>query len=269
MEINGVTKIELQTMTAICQMAGTLDEISKTLKENWQKTNDVPEQFKVMFQAFVKEFYVQTEPDDACMNALIKSGCDETMAKELGVDWAFAIAHEFEGKNANAVRNLSGDRKQYADKDTGIAQERYKDLCEYFGNDEDAIKSILEDKAEFQKWLERMRWHVKECDRLARKLEALEKNAKRSETESSPVIPAAVIKCNEAKPGDIVACGGTRARIEKIISQYTDPVYSEDGTLVKEYLSVEFTDNTGRYHYWKQRTDGGRLIRKAENKESA
>ena len=180
METKGVTKIELQTMTAICQMAGTLDEISKTLK-NQQKTNDVPEQFKTMFQAFVKEFYVQTEKDDACMNALVKAGCDEAMAKELGVDWAFSIGREF------------------------------------------------------------------------------------NETEKKKVnMPDFPVKLKQAEPGDIVACGGVRAKIEKIISQYTDPVYSEDGTLIKEYLSVEFTDDTGRYRYWKQRTDGGRLIRKAK-----
>lgn len=51
------------------------------------------------------------------------------------------------------------------------ALERYKDLCEFFGNDPDAIKTILESRDEFTSWLARMRWHVEECDRLAKELE--------------------------------------------------------------------------------------------------
>ena len=59
-------------------------------------------------------------------------------------------------------------------KDTDVARERYEDLCEYFNNNPHTIEIILNDRKEFKAWLERLHWHVLECDKLARKLEALE-----------------------------------------------------------------------------------------------
>ena len=53
-----------------------------------------------------------------------------------------------------------------------LAQERYQDLKEYFG-DKETAKTILEDRKEFKAWLERLRWHVKRADELARELEQL------------------------------------------------------------------------------------------------
>lgn len=55
-----------------------------------------------------------------------------------------------------------------------VARERYEDLCEYFNNNPHTIELILNDRKEFKAWLERLHWHVLECDKLARKLEALE-----------------------------------------------------------------------------------------------
>ena len=55
-----------------------------------------------------------------------------------------------------------------------VARERYEDLCEYFNNNPHTIELILNDRKEFKAWLERVHWHVLECDKLARKLEALE-----------------------------------------------------------------------------------------------
>lgn len=49
-----------------------------------------------------------------------------------------------------------------------IATERYEDLCEYFGGREDPI---LTDRREFKRWLDRVRWHVKKVDELARRSE--------------------------------------------------------------------------------------------------
>lgn len=59
-----------------------------------------------------------------------------------------------------------------AQSEHSVAQERYEDLCEYFGNDHDAIKTVLGDRKEFKAWLERLKWHVKECNKLSRQLEA-------------------------------------------------------------------------------------------------
>lgn len=53
-----------------------------------------------------------------------------------------------------------------------LAQERYQDLIEYFG-DEKVAKKILEDRKEFKAWLERLRWNVKRADELARELEQI------------------------------------------------------------------------------------------------
>ena len=46
-------------------------------------------------------------------------------------------------------------------------KERYEDLLEYFHGED----IILKDRKEFKAWLERIHWHVLECDKLARQLE--------------------------------------------------------------------------------------------------
>lgn len=58
-----------------------------------------------------------------------------------------------------------------------LAQERYQDLIDYFG-DKEAAKTILEDRKEFKAWLERLRWNVKRVDELARELEQLKGTTK-------------------------------------------------------------------------------------------
>ena len=54
-----------------------------------------------------------------------------------------------------------------------IAEERYQDLQDYF-SDPKIAKAILGDKEEFKAWLDRLRWHTKKVDELARKLQDLE-----------------------------------------------------------------------------------------------
>lgn len=52
-------------------------------------------------------------------------------------------------------------------------EERYDDLCDYFNNNPETIKAILWNRKEFKAWLERAKWHVLECDKLARELEKI------------------------------------------------------------------------------------------------
>ena len=51
-----------------------------------------------------------------------------------------------------------------------LAIERYQDLVDYF-DDKDVAKTILGSREEFKKWLERIRWHVRKIDELARKVD--------------------------------------------------------------------------------------------------
>ena len=60
-----------------------------------------------------------------------------------------------------------------------FAQERYQDLIEYFG-DEKVAKIILEDRKEFKAWIERLKWHVKKVDELARELEQIKGTANKA-----------------------------------------------------------------------------------------
>lgn len=74
-----------------------------------------------------------------------------------------------------------------AQPEQSIAQGRYVDLCEYFKDCSDQGRSILNDRKEFKSWLDRMKWHVMECDKLGRELEKLksaqpETHDKRTET---------------------------------------------------------------------------------------
>ena len=70
-----------------------------------------------------------------------------------------------------------------------VARERYEDLCEYFNNNPHTIELILNDRKEFKAWLERLHWHVLECDKLARKLEALEGKDNIPDTNVGDIIP--------------------------------------------------------------------------------
>lgn len=48
-----------------------------------------------------------------------------------------------------------------------IAQERYKDLCEYFGDTKDILKS----REDFKAWLGRIKWHIHKAEELYDKYE--------------------------------------------------------------------------------------------------
>ena len=48
-----------------------------------------------------------------------------------------------------------------------IAQERYKDLCEYFGD----AKDILKSREDFTAWLGRVKWHIRKAEELYEKYE--------------------------------------------------------------------------------------------------
>lgn len=61
--------------------------------------------------------------------------------------------------------------------ENNLAQERYQDLIDYFG-DKEVAKTILEDRKEFKAWLERLRWNVKRADELARELEQIKGTTK-------------------------------------------------------------------------------------------
>lgn len=77
-----------------------------------------------------------------------------------------------------------------------LAQERYQDLIDYFG-DKEVAKTILEDKKEFKAWLERLRWNVKRADELARELEQLKGTTKNDLGVDKPFYEQMVEYCNE------------------------------------------------------------------------
>jgi hypothetical protein len=55
--------------------------------------------------------------------------------------------------------------------------------------------------------------------------------------------------------GDKISCQGYTFEVAKIISQ--DDWGGEDG------IYIEFEDTNGRYHYWKEGIDGGKVVGKA------
>lgn len=57
------------------------------------------------------------------------------------------------------------------------------------------------------------------------------------------------------KPGDFVVLNGKKYVIAKIFYQF----YSERGVDDDGWM-IEFNDDKGNYHYWKQYLDGGELI---------
>lgn len=61
------------------------------------------------------------------------------------------------------------------------------------------------------------------------------------------------------KHGDVVILQGTAYTIERVLYQdYYDESWEEHGWF------LEFYDINGKYHYWKQYLDGGKLIQKGD-----
>jgi hypothetical protein len=70
----------------------------------------------------------------------------------------------------NEIREAYDKLKDQVPCENKLAIERYQDLVDYFG-DKDIAKTILGDRKEFKRWLDRIKWHVRKVDELARKLE--------------------------------------------------------------------------------------------------
>ena len=77
-----------------------------------------------------------------------------------------------------------------------IAQERYKDLCEYFGG----AKDILKSREDFKAWLERVKWHIRKAEELYEKYEY------KKEPCDDVISRKAVLKLKHHKPeyGDMI-----------------------------------------------------------------
>lgn len=109
------------------------------------------------------------------------------------------------------------------------AHERFKDLCEYFHNDEYAIQHILCDRDEFKKWLERLKWNVKKCDELGREIEEFR-------------------RCNKPKVADKDALIAVLTKLRDAssdISKYTDIDRNEIYLQLEEALKLaELSDKT-------------------------
>lgn len=94
--------------------------------------------------------------------------------------------------------------------ENSLAIERYQNLVDYF-DDENAAKTILGDEEEFNKWLKRIKWHVRKADELGRKLESEHCNDAVSRTD---VINQIFYSTDNS--GDVVLGSNLRKRIEDL-----------------------------------------------------
>ena len=91
----------------------------------------------------------------------MKSG--DTVYRQAAID-ALGDAHFKNYGNAiMVIQSLPS-----AQPEQKLWKERYEDLLDYMHGED----TILKDRKEFKAWLERCRWHVLECDKLARQLES-------------------------------------------------------------------------------------------------
>ena len=78
-----------------------------------------------------------------------------------------AEEHGKDGKpNGNVTCELTKDILDMAIQaleQESIAQERYEDLCEYFGG----AKDILKHREDFKEWLDRVKWHIHKAEELS------------------------------------------------------------------------------------------------------
>lgn len=64
-------------------------------------------------------------------------------------------------------KNIKKWEKEAEQEPCTDAQERYEDLCEYFGD----AKDILKSRKDFKAWLERIKWHIRKAEELYEKYE--------------------------------------------------------------------------------------------------
>lgn len=76
------------------------------------------------------------------------------------------ICEELAAENDN-LRDQLAMRDRFKQEPCDDAQERYEDLCEYFGD----AKDILKSRKDFKAWLERIKWHVHKAEELYEKYE--------------------------------------------------------------------------------------------------
>ncbi len=98
----------------------------------------------------------------------------ELISKQAAIDEVVAWLKDrmTDGKNGKPLTERLKDLPS-AEPEQSITQERYEDLCEYFKDCSDQGRSTLTDRKEFKAWLDRVKWHVMECDKLGRELEKL------------------------------------------------------------------------------------------------
>lgn len=91
-----------------------------------------------------------------------------------------------------------------------IAQERYEDLCEYFGGVEDFLKN----RDDFKAWLDRVKWHIHKAEEL---YEKYEQEPKKGHWIDINGIYAECSNCNEEIyiTGDFKYCPNCGAKMEE------------------------------------------------------
>lgn len=62
--------------------------------------------------------------------------------------------------------------------------------------------------------------------------------------------------------GDVLRLGRKTYTFARIIAQEYYPEINED---VPEYINIEFIDENGNYHHYKNEFDGGEIIPKGKN----
>ena len=99
---------------------------------------------------------------ETAIKALSQEPCDDTVSRGAfeQVMWERDIAIE-------QLHELGYELGQKIEPCDDIAQERYKDLCEYFGG----AKDILKSREDFKAWLGRVKWHIHKAEELYEKYE--------------------------------------------------------------------------------------------------
>ena len=125
------------------------------------------------------------------------------------------------------------------------AQERYEDLCEYFGDAKDVLKS----RKDFKAWLDRIKWHIHKAEELAAENDDLrDQLAMRDRFKQGPcddvVSRQAVLDVCKHKGKDCIRCSFYNI---KFIDERTVKGYCTLGKAVRELPPVRPQEQTGHW----------------------
>lgn len=98
----------------------------------------------------------------------VSQPCEDAISRKAVINQIFySTDNNGDVVLGSALRERIASLPSVTPQEPTLAQERYEDLCEYFGD----AKDILNSREDFKAWLDRVKWHIHKAEELYEKYE--------------------------------------------------------------------------------------------------